>query len=495
MESNQVQAAVQPERAPTIADVLAILWRWRWAIVAMTVVGVVAAGIYTFRQTKIYEAQASALIQRQSLANSLNNILAPGAQVNEGPRAATAQAQLATSPVIAQRTIDKVPGAGLTVGELLSSITVEPDPNSDVLHFKLQNESGAVAVRVVNVYAAEYVIYSTELSKQNAVEAARTVRTELRRLSNTGRSGTARYQQLDRNLDSLQSLVSLTTPTAQVINTATGYDKVKPKFWIQMGLGLLLGLGLGIGLTFVLEALDPRMRTAEAIAAQCAMPLLARLPKKQDAAEPVTLRGRDDASIEAYRVLLAATENVAGSPLRGTILVTSDNDPEAASAVAVNLAVASARAGHATTLVDLGFASPVLSRMLGAEAHIGIADAISGAGSLRDAEMPIKAGVTADDSVAPLRFLPAGASSDASSSLIGSDAAKSILANIADSGNVVIVDTGATAGASGAVSVASVADHTLLVGSTDTSRPKALDDAKRSIALGRSAAVGVAVYV
>jgi capsular polysaccharide biosynthesis protein len=495
MDSNPVTAAVQPERAPTIADILAILWRWRWAIVAMTIVGLLAAGIYTLRQTKIYEAQASALIERQSLANSLNNILSPGAQVNEGPRAATAQAQVAKSPVIAERTIKAVPGANTTVGELLGNITVEPDPNSDVLHFKMHNEDGDLAVRLVNVYAGQYVIYSTELSKQNAIEATKAVRAELARLERAGREGTARYQQLDRNLDSLQSVVSLTTSTAQVINTATGYDKVKPKFWLQIGLGVLLGLLLGIGLTFVLEALDPRMRTAAAIAAHAGLPLLAQLPTARVSSEPVTLRGNDDASIEAFRVLLAATENVAGSPLRGTILVTSDTNPEEASTVAVNLAITSARAGHPTTLVDIGFTSPVLSRLLGAESHAGVAEAIVGNGSLREAELPIKAGVTAEGDAAPLRFLPAGNAEKEASVLIGSDAAKSLLAQLGDSDDLVIVDTGGTADASGAVSAASVADFTLLVGSTEESRPVGLTEATRSIALGRSKALGVAVYV
>lgn len=483
-----------PKAPATVFDVFGILWRWRWVIVGMTVLGFFVSAIYTMRQTKIYQAQASALVQRQSLANSLNNILSPGAQAMEGPRVVTAQAQLAMSPVIAERTLKKVPAAGLNVSELLASVVVEPDPNSDVIHIKLDNENGALAVRLVNVYTKEYVDYSTELSKQNAVDAVKTVRGQLKELADSGQRGTAAYQRLEANLDSLRSVVALTTPTAQIINTATGYAKVKPKLLIALVLGVVLGLGLGIGLAFVLEALDPRLRTPEAIAEKAGLTMLARLPSSSESAEPVTLRGRDPESAEAYRVLLAAAENSAGSQLRGLLLVTSDSEPARASAAAVNLAIASARAGHPTTLVDIGFVSPVLSELLGTEGREGIADAIAGSAQLADCGLPIKTSESGDENSAQLRFVPAGTVGGNAPELIGSDAVKNALESLASQEQLVIVDTGATAGSSGAVSVAGIADHTLLVGSTSTSRPAALDEAARSIALGRSVPLGVAVF-
>lgn len=483
------------KRPATVFDVLGILWRWRWVIVAMTILAFVVAAGYTLRQTKIYQAEASTLIQRQSLANSLNNILSPGAQANEGPRVATAQAQLATSPVIAARTLKAVPAAGMTVGELLGNVTVEPDANSDVLHFKMLNESGPMAVRLVNVYTAQYVIYSTELSKQDAVDAAKTVRVELRRLVRAGERGSPRYLQLDRNLDSLQSVVALTTPTAQVINTATGYDKVKPKLLIALVLGVVLGLGLGIGLAFVLEALDPRMRSPESIAEHAGLPLLARIPTRKQEAEPVTLRGRDEESLEAYRVLLAATENVGGSPLKGTLLVACDTDPEHASAAAINLAIANARAGHKTTLVDLGVASPILTDLLGAGGQQGVVDAVIDGSAPDGFSRPIKTGPGGDDASGLLRFIPAGTTRPDAEALIGSDALKQVVEEIAGLGGLVIIDTGSAATSSGALSIAGLANQTLLVGALKSSRPQSLGDAARGISLSESHLLGVAAFV
>lgn len=492
---NSVQSPGTPpaKRPATVFDILGILWRWRWAIVAMTILGFVVAAGYTMRQTKVYQAQASTLIQRQSLANSLNNILSPGAQANEGPRVATAQAQLATSPVIAARTLKAVPAAGMTVGELLGNVTVEPDANSDVLHFKMNNESGPLAVRLVNVYTAQYVIYSTQLSKQDAVDAAKTVRTELKRLAEAGKENSPRYLQLDRNLDSLQSVVALTTPTAQVINTATGYDKVKPKLLIALVLGVVLGLGLGIGLAFVLEALDPRMRSGGSVAEHAGLPLLAEIPGRPQDAEPVTLRGHDEESLEGYRVLLAAAENVGGSPLTGTLLVACDTDPEFASAAAVNLAVANARAGHRTTLVDLGVASPRLSALLGSSGQPGVIDAIFDNNAPSSYAKPIKTGPGGEDD-GLLSFIPAGSARKDAESLIGSDALKQVVDEIAGGGGLVIIDTGAAATSSGAISAAGVAKQTILVGALKSSRPQSLETAARGIGLSDTKLLGVAAF-
>lgn len=494
MNNLSAQAAPPAKPPTTLFDILGILWRWRWVIVGLTVLGFVVAAGYTMRQTTIYEAQASTLLQRQSLANSFNNVLSPGAQASEGPRVGAAQAQIARSPVIAARTLKAVPNSGMDVGTLLAGLTAEPDANSDVLHLKLQDPNGPLAVRLINEYAAQYVKYSTELSRSAAATAAKAVKLELRALANKGERGSTRYQQLDHNLGSLNSMLALTTPTAQVVAEATGFAKVKPKLMMMLALGTALGLGIGLGMAFVLEALSPRLRRPEAIAGTLGLPLLATLPRRNASEEPVTLRRKDDESAEGYRTLLAAAENVAGPPLSGVLLVTADTDPQLASAAAVNLALANARAGHETTLVDIGFTTGVLTELLGAGDRQGISDVISGGASPREARLPIKAGEAEQASTAPLNFIPVGGELTDAASLIGSDVAKSAIREIAQGGGLVIVDTGATADSSGAISAASIADHTLLVAATEDSGPQSLADAARSIALGRSEPLGVVTF-
>lgn len=488
MNSETHMAATGQAQPSTVFDVFGILWRWRWAIIITTAVVFLAAAGYTMRQTKIYAAEASALVQRQSIANSLNNILSPGAQPSEGPRVLAAQATVARSPEIAERTFKEVPSADLDVNGLLALLTVEPDAASDVLHFKIENESGPLALRLVNVYIKQYVDYATELSRSDAATAMRDVRAEMNRLSRQGRSDSAAYQRLSSNLDQLRSVVALTTPVAQVTNNATSYEKIKPKLLIALVLGVVLGLGLGIGLAFLLEALDPRLRSAESVAALVGLPLLATLPRRAGGDEPVTRKDAGGESAESYRVLLAAAENAAAKPLAGTLLVVSDRDPARATAAVANLGVTSARAGLRTLIVDLGFESPRLTAMFGAAKKPGISNVLSGQERLGSVELNVKT-----DGEGELSLIPVGTELANTAGLASSEAVKDLLAQLEDENVLVIVDTGTVAGASAAVTAAGVVRRTLLVGSTDSSRPESLEEASRSLRGSGSEVLGAAV--
>jgi capsular polysaccharide biosynthesis protein len=481
----------------TVFDVIHILRRWWVAIAILTFVAMVVAFGYTAHQTKIYEADASTLIQRQSLASSLNGIVEPGAQVNEGPRVLQAQAQLATSAIIAARTLKLVPGTGLTVNDLLADLTVEPDANGDVLHFAIQNPSGPQAVRLVNTYTAQYVVYSTQVAKQDAIEATRTVNKQLKKLSNDGRKDSQEYQQLSRNLDSLKSIVSLATPTAQVINTATSFKKVKPKTLITLVLGIVLGLGLGIGLAFLLEALQPRYRAPESVADVLGLPMLAAIPSDHDAQEPVTLADRDGPAAEAYRILRAALVSVDADSMKGSLLVTSDSDAAAASAVAANLAIVSARSGRPTTLIDLAFGGSVLTPMLRGQGDPGSTDIVVAGASTADSILELAADPDRPDShqSASLRFIPVGTQGKAATDLVGSPAVKDLIERIAESGDLVIIDAGGTASSSEGVSVGGFVDRIVVVGSTESSKPDTLESARRRLELSTGRPLGVAVFV
>lgn len=474
----------------TIFDVLGVLARRWWLIILLTLVGLSVAFAYTARQEKLYEALATALVQRQSLAKSLNNIVDPGAQVNEGPRVLEAQAKLAKSPEVAAATLKAVPGTGLDVNGLLESVEVTPDVNGDLLDFALTNSDGDTAVKLINAYVDQYVIYSTKVSKALAIEASATVRKQLRALEAAGNRETQGYQQLSRNLDSLRSITSLSTPTAQVIAKATNFKKSKPKLLIALVLGLTLGLGIGLGAAFLLDALDGRVRTPAAIAEYLGLPLLAVLPSGGRATRP---GGRsDDDGAEACRVLLAAIE--AKSPEGGSLLVTGVSNPSTYSSIAANLAHASARAGRDTALIDIGFRNASLTRQMGVKGHLGASDILLGNTPISDASLPLTPGSGEAAALAGrLRFIPIGAESADASDLIGSRAVKDLIERLATGDTLVIVDAGATLQSSEAISAATFVDHVLFVAATDDAKHSSLDEGRAQLDIASAMTIGLAV--
>lgn len=475
----------------TIFDVFGVLRRRWWLIALLAFVGFFVALVFTARQEKVYEADATTLIQRQSLAKSLNNIIDPGAQVNEGPRVLEAQAQLAKSPEVAQATLNAVPGTGLTVNDLLASVTVTPDVNGDLLDFALTNGDGDTAVKLVNTYVDEYVKYSSKIAKASAVQAAAEVRKQLRQLERDGQRSSQAYQRLSGNLDSLRSIISLSTPTAQVIAKATGYTKVKPKMLIAVVLGTFLGLAIGIGMAFLLDALDGRVRSPIAIADYLGLPLLAVMPAGRRG--PSGGGRHDDESEEACRVLLAALGGSSKSS-SGSLLVTGAANPSTYSSIAANLAHTSARSGRDTVLIDLGFRNASLTRLMGVQGHQGVTDILLAGASVADASVPISPsnGDTAEIA-GRLRFMPVGAEASNAGDLIGSLAVKELIERLATGDTLVIVDTGATLESSEAISAADFVENVLFVAATDTARQDALADARRRLDLATAKPIGVAV--
>lgn len=475
----------------TIFDVLGVLARRWWLILLLSIVGVVVAFGYTIYQGKVFEALATTLVQRQSLAKSLNNIVDPGAQVNEGPRVLEAQAKLARSPEVAEATLKVVPNTGLDVNELLESMEVTPDVNGDLLDFAMHDSDGNTAVAVVNAYVDQYVIYSTKISKQLAIEAAATVRKQMRSLDRAGDKETQGYQQLSRNLDSLRSITSLSTPTAQVIAKATGYEKIKPKLKIVLLLGLVLGLAIGLGAAFILDALDGRVRTPGAIAEYLGLPLLAVLPSGGRTIRP---GGRiDDAGVEACRVLLAAIE--AKTKGGGSLLVTGVSNPSTYSSVAANLAHASARAGRDTALLDLGFRNASLTRQMGVKGHLGASDILLGGVPFSEASLSLTPGSKGEASVLAgrLRMVPIGADSADASDLIGSRAVKDLIDRLTAGDTLVIVDAGATLTESEAITAAGFVDHVLFVAATDDAKHSSLDEGRVQLEIAAAKPIGLAV--
>jgi capsular polysaccharide biosynthesis protein/Mrp family chromosome partitioning ATPase len=478
----------------TIFDVIGVLTRRWWLIALLTFVGLAVAFVYTVRQEKVYEADATTLVQRQSLAKSLNNIVDPGAQVNEGPRVLEAQAKLAISPVVAAATLKAVPGTGLDVNELLDNVTVTPDVNGDLLDFALTNGDGDTAVKLVNAYVDQYVIYSTVVSKQLAVDAAADVRKQLKKLADDGQRDSQSYQKLNANLDSLRSIVSLSTPTAQVISKATDYDKVKPKLIIALVLGLALGLAIGLGMAFLLDALDGRVRSPQAIAEFLGLPLLAVMPASRRVAGPASGGRHDPASEEACRVLLAAIEGVERGKPGGSLLVTGVSNPATYSSIAANLAYTAARAGRDTVLIDVGFRNASLTKLMGVKGHVGASDLLLGDAALADASLPLSPSSAEEAGLAGrLRFIPIGSRSGDSADLIGSRAVKELIERLASGETLVVVDAGATLDTSEAISTAGFVDHVLFVAATDDAKHEPLAEASRRLELTAASPIGVAV--
>ena len=136
------------------------------------------------------------------------------------------------------------------------------------------------------------------------------------------------------------------------------------------------------------------------------------------------------------------------------IVVTSPIAGEGKTTTAIAIARIKALKGHKTIIVDADIRNPSVHTKLNWKSTTGLTDVIEGASELVDAILP--------DEESPLQILPAGRTSADALSLVESSAMSSILEELSNQYDYVIVDTPPISAAPDACIISKEADTTIL---------------------------------
>jgi Mrp family chromosome partitioning ATPase/capsular polysaccharide biosynthesis protein len=346
-----------------------------------------AAYFTSARQAAQYESSAEVYLSSQDLAGALTGI--SGGYVDE-VRLAETQASLAHVPTVAREALKLAPTDGMTVDGLLGSTRIVPETGTNILTFTVKNTDPQAAMRLATAYAQAFTKYRGQLDSEAVRRARAEIQTRLDAMAATGESESPLATSLRQKDQQLATLEALQTSRTYVIRTADGAAKVSPQPRRDAVLGLFLGLVLGIGLALALETLDTRVRSAGEIGEYLRWPLLGRLPppdrKLQKADQLAMVAQPRGAQAEAFRVLRANLDfaRLAADDVR-TILITSSVEQEGKSTTAANLAVALARSGKRTCLVDLDLRRPYLFKFFHILTAPGVTDVALGLATLDDA--------------------------------------------------------------------------------------------------------------
>jgi capsular exopolysaccharide synthesis family protein len=199
-------------------------------------------------------------------------------------------------------------------------------------------------------------------------------------------------------------------------------------------LGAVLGLLLGFGYAVLRNILDRRVRSAEDVERQFDVPVVATVPdtgseKTRTIAESGP--GAAGHAFEAYRRLRTNLSYMDVDNPPRAIVITSPRPGDGKTTTAANLAAAVAMSGQPVTLVDADLRRPMLARTLGLDDSVGLTDVLAARLSPDD--------VLQDHPEIPgLRILTAGSKPPNPSELLGSQAMRSLIEELAQIGLVVI---------------------------------------------------------
>jgi Mrp family chromosome partitioning ATPase/capsular polysaccharide biosynthesis protein len=463
--------------------------RRRWWLVLLIALAVPAAAYYfSTKQEKLYTASAEVLVSSQ---NPLPTSLGGGQGTNDSLDAARnldTLARVAEVPTVASLTLQSLGVTSINSTTLRAETTVSADPNSDILTFQVTNRSPALAVRLANGYAQQFINYRTSLQTAVITNALVGLSARIKALQHTltGRSPQSQSvtvrQQLGvllSNQQDLQSARALQGGNLLVVQSATSAPQTQPKTARNVALALLLGLVLGLGLAFMANALDNRARSAEEVAAALGMALLARVPepprKLRRQNRLAMLNDKPGEAGEAYRKLRTNFDFANLTASARTVLVTSAVEKEGKSTTVANLAIAMARGGKCVILIDLDLRRPILARFFALDGRPGITEVVLGRVSLSQALVkvslpgiseraePSSNGKAAAGAPGWLQVLPAGIVQPDPAEFVGTRGLAEMLLQLRELADVVLIDAPPLLPVSDAMTLSSEVDGVVLI--------------------------------
>jgi capsular exopolysaccharide synthesis family protein len=484
----------------TLEQLVGVLRR-RWLIpVALMLVGGAAAFAVSLQTPKSYESSATVLV---GASESLPLI---GVVSSQSLSAATA-AQLIHTRTIAARVQTSLHTSRST-GDLLARVAASPDSQSGIVTVTGRGASGAEAAAIANGFASEFVQTRAEAPYVRLTKAVAAVKRQLRSVP----PGGAERAALTAQLSQLRAMAALPTSDAQIADRAVPAGSASsPQIVRDVIAGLGVALLLGLLVAFLLEALDPRVKSSDELHRLVPVPQLAGVPlavfrrglrlRKHARRQPRVLAAAKDHN-EPFERLRTSLLVFNGERDLKTVLVTSPSDEkEGKTTVAANLAVALGKIGLRVCVVDADLRRPRLARHFGFEtSERGLSDVLAGASlesaisyfPLPDAPVLNGNGNGHGPSHAPeIAVLPAGKLTTSPAELLASKQMQTTLDELESMYDIVVLDCAPLLAASDAMPLVARACGTVLVVRLFQTPRKAAVRAARVIERAHGSLLGV----
>ncbi|MEV5744008.1 polysaccharide biosynthesis tyrosine autokinase [Microbispora rosea] len=261
-------------------------------------------------------------------------------------------------------------------------------------------------------------------------------------------------------IDEIERPSSKSPPTVRVTvvdKAEVPEEPVSPKPLTNMALGALIALFAAITVLVLRDRLDTTVKTAEALQRVAKSSVLGLIGYERDARRhPLVLRDQGrSVRAEAFRSLRTNLQFIGVDRQPRSLVVTSCLPGEGKSSTSVNLAITMAQAGWRVVLVDADLRRPSVPRYLGIEGGTGLTDVLIERARLHE--------VIQTWGQPGLSVLPSGRIPPNPSELLGSRGMRSVLAQLTEEYDMVIIDAPPLLPVTDAAALGAICDGALLV--------------------------------
>ena len=496
-----------------LRNTFAALRRQWWVILqAMILVGVASGWLASRATPNAFQAVATFAVkpEKGSESPSLENFL-------------ISQRRVLLSQGLMGEVALRVPG--VNASELKKSVKATYDVVSSTISITAYSADAAIPVPVANTLAKVYIetranqrttsltTRAADLDKQvkdldariislgSDMATAKIEGTDQSSFSALRDGALRQYETLYAEQQTVITELAAQTQLAELIEPAI--DAVRPPVAspVMRGvLGALVGLLFGLGLAVLREVLDDRLRTIEQAQDVTDLTVLVQVPRSKDKAE-VAVPVFDEpqgATAESIRSLRTSVRFLGIDERLRTVSVTSAAAGDGKSLVASNLAVAYAMAGNRTILVSGDLRRPSIDRAFGVSGLLGLSDLLvewAENAPRGHAPQPHATIIEAEQFLCPTRvpnlfILPAGTPVSNPGELLASSSMSRIVASLASSSDMVIIDSPPTIVAD-SVMLAKCVDGVLVVASMNITHKRQLKAAVHQLVSARASVLGI----
>lgn len=465
-------------------------------------------------QQPLYAASATLLINSSPSmgGNDLN-------AVNVGQRLAVTYQQLVGTEPVLERVIERL-GLPYDVEELQDKVSASTARDTQLLRISVSDTDPAAAATIANTVADEFATFilaqltssanPSRTALQGLIDTTQTqlddVRAQIRQAEEEETPGEARAESLQslqgRAAQLEQSLAALLIQAQQMdLSTAAAQSQVSvavpasvpgepyaPRVRFYTLLAAFLGMLVGVGAVGLIEYLDNTAKAGLDFAQLFGVPLLStisQVPKLRRGRQQLYMESQPRSnSAEAIRLLRANLEFAASAQEITTLAVTSAGPGDGKSTVAANLAVATAQGGLRTVLIDADMRRPSQHRIWNVTSAQGLTTLLTR--PQHAWEWAAIGGMMPNLSLilsGPIPHNPAD--------LLSSSRFQTLIQEISQVADIVIIDTPPLLAVSDPLSVATDVDGVIVVAKAGGTRVESLRHAMRMLSQRSVRVLGV----
>lgn len=486
---------------PTLQDYITVLRRRRLVVIGSVLVALALALAISLIQTPKYRAETELLLRRTPTEELLVDELGQARSSTESERELNNEIRLIESRLVRDAVDDRYDGP-IDVDDV-DARAPSSDAN-DALEISVVSTDAAEAAHLANLYAETYISERQSRQVEDLLAASEEIQTrldELRlqieevsrpledidaRIAATPVDSAERTQLEEQRGTIMRQVLPQLSPlqsressfrgqleqleVTQDLSQAGGIDvldpaeepesPVVPNAARNLVVGGLIGILGGIALAFARDYADDSVKSKEESERLTGLPTLGLIPKvarrKESKTALISLDGPTSPAAEAFRSLRTSVKFLGVDEDIRTVLVTSAAASEGKTVTAANLAVALVQSGERVLLTGADLRRPRLHELFGAPLTPGLTTVL-----LRDT--PVDAAIYDVAELPGLHLLTSGPTPPNPSELLGGEHARTMLRELAERYDTVIIDSPPVLPVTDAQVLAHLVDATIVV--------------------------------